>query len=43
MISRNLHQAHLLEVVVTKIPGDYETLIIVCHVNFSSMKFSLDL
>ena len=32
MVSRNLCQAHLLEVGVTKIPGDHETLSMVCHV-----------
>jgi hypothetical protein len=29
MVSRNLRQAHLLEVGVTKIPGDHENFIIV--------------
>ncbi len=47
MVSRNLHQAHLLEVGLTKIPGDHETLSIVrhvgLHVDFSSMKSSLGL
>ena len=45
MVSRNLRQAHLLEVGLTKIPGDHETLSIVRHVelhlDFSSMKFSM--
>ena len=45
MVSRNLRQAHLLEVGMTKIPGEHETLFLVRHVglraNFSSMKFSL--
>jgi hypothetical protein len=43
----NLRQAHLLEVGLTKILGDHETLSIVhhvgLHVDFSSMKFSLGL
>ena len=47
MVSWNLHQAHLLEVNLTQIPGDHETLSIVRHVgppiDFSSMKSSLDL
>ena len=47
MVSRNLCQAHLLEVGLTKIPGDHETLSIVrhvrLHVDFSSMKFSVGL
>jgi hypothetical protein len=47
MVSWNLHQAHLLEVGLTKIPGDHETLSIVrhvgLHVDFSSMKSSLAL
>ena len=47
MVSRNLRQAHLLEVGLTKIPGDHETLSIVrhvgLHVDFSSMKSSLGL
>jgi len=47
MISRNLCHAHFLEVGLTKIPGDLETLSIVCHVglhvDFSSMKSSLGL
>ena len=42
-----LHQVHLLEVSLMKIPGDDETLSIICHVglhvDFSSMKFSLGL
>ena len=42
MVSQNLHQAHLLEVGLTKIPEVHETLSIVCHVglhvDFSSMK-----
>ena len=42
-----LRQVHLLEVSLTKIPGDDETLSIICHiglhVDFSSMKFSLGL
>ena len=45
MVSQNLRQAHLLEVGLTKIPGDHETLSIVrhvgLHVDFSSMKFFL--
>ena len=32
MVSRNLRQTHLLEVSLTKIPGDHETLSIVRHV-----------
>ena len=32
MVSRNLSQAHLLEVSLTKIPGDHETLSKICHV-----------
>ena len=32
MVSRNLRQAHLLEVSLTKISGDHETLFIVHHV-----------
>ena len=47
MISKNLHQAHLLEVGQTKIPGDNETLSTVhhagLHVGNSSMKSSLSL
>ena len=48
MVSQNLGQAHLLEVLgLTQIPGDHETLSIVCHVglhvDFSSMKSSLGL
>ena len=48
MVSRNLRQAHLLEVGLMKIPGDHEILSIVCHVlgvrvDFSSMKSSLGL
>ena len=31
-VSRNLHQAHLLEVGPTKIRGDHETLFIIHHV-----------
>ena len=46
-VSWNLRQAHLLKVVLKKIPGDHETLSIVrhvgLHVDFSYMKFSLDL
>jgi hypothetical protein len=42
-----LRQAHLLEVGLTQIPGDHETLSIVRHVrlqvDFSSMKSSLGL
>ena len=41
MVSLNLHQADLLEVVLPKIPGDHETLFIVrhvgLHVNFLSI------
>ena len=44
MVSRNLRQTHLLEVGLTQIMGDHETLSIVCHVglrvDFSSMKSS---
>ena len=47
MVSRNLRKAHLLEVNLTKIMGDNETLSIIHHiglqVDFSSMKSSLDL
>ena len=47
MVSRNLCQAHLLEVLMTKILGDHKTLSIVRHVglrvDFSSMKSSLGL
>ena len=32
MVSRNLHQVHLLEVGLAQIPGDHETLSIVRHV-----------
>ena len=32
MVSWDLCQAYLLEVGLTKIPGDHETLPIVCHV-----------
>ena len=44
----NLRQAHhLLEVGLATIPGDHDTLSIVrhvgLHVDFSSVKFSLDL
>ena len=42
MVSRNLREAHLLEVGLTKISGDYETLSIVrhvgLHVDFLAMK-----
>ena len=45
MVSRNLRQAHLLEVGLARIPGDHETLFIVRHVGLhvdnSSMKSSL--
>ena len=45
MVSWNLCQAHLLEVGMTKIPGDHESLSIVRHVGlhvyFSFMKSSL--
>ena len=47
MVSRNLRQAHLLEGGLTKISEDHETLFIVwhvgLHVDFSSMKYALDL
>ena len=47
MVSRNLYQAHLLEVGLMKNLGDYETLSIVHHVGLhvgsSSMKYFLDL
>ena len=47
MVSQNLYHAHLLEVGLTRIPGDHETLSIVhrvgLHVDFSSMKSSLGL
>ena len=47
MVSRNLHQAHLLEVGLTKILRDHETLSIIrhvgIHVDFSSMKSSFSL
>ena len=47
MVSRNLCQAHLLVVGLTKILWDHETLSIVyhveLHVDFSSMKSSLGL
>ena len=47
MVSWNLIQAHLMEVRLTKIQGDHETLSIVrhvgLHVDFSSMKSSLGL
>ena len=47
MVSRNLRETHLLEVDLTKIPGDHETLSIVrhveLHVDFSSIKSSLGL
>jgi hypothetical protein len=47
MVSRNLREVHLLEVGLTKIPGDYETLSIVrhvgLHIDFSSTKSSLGL
>ena len=46
MVSRNLCEAHFLEVGLTKIMEDHETLSIVRHVglyvHFSSMKSSLD-
>ena len=42
MVSQNLRLAHLLEVGLTKIPRDHETLSVVrhvgLHVDFSSMK-----
>jgi hypothetical protein len=45
MVSHNLRQAHILEVGLTKIPGDHEILSIVrhvgLHVDFSYMKSSL--
>ena len=31
-VSQNLRQAHLLEVGLTKVLGDHDTLCIVCHV-----------
>ena len=47
MVSRNLCQAHLMEVGLMKILGDHETLSIVhhvgLHVDFSSMNSSLGL
>ena len=47
LVSRNFRQAHLLEVGLTKIPGDHETLSLVrhvgLHVDLSSMKYSLGL
>ena len=47
MVSWNLRQTHLLEVDLTIIPEDHETLSIVrhvgLHVDFSSTKSSLDL
>ena len=47
MVSENVRQTHLLEVGLTQIPGDHETLSIVrhvgLHVHFSFMKSSLDL
>ena len=43
MVSQKLRHAHLLEVGLTQIPGDPETLSIVRHVDFSSTKSSLDL
>ena len=47
MVFRNLRRAHLLEVGLTKFPGDHETLSIVRHVgllvDFSTMKSSLGL
>ena len=47
MVSQNLCQDHLLEVGMTKIPGDHEPLSIVRHVglhlDFSFMKYSLGL
>ena len=46
-VSRNVRRTHLLEVGLTKIMGDHETLSIVrhvgLHVDLSSMKFSLGL
>ena len=46
-VSQNLRQAHLLEVGLTRIPSDHETLCIVLHVgllvDFSSMKSSMGL
>ena len=46
-VSHNLDQAHFLEVGLTKIPGDHDTLYIVRHVgfyvDFSSMKSYLGL
>ena len=45
MVFRNLHQAQLLKVDMTKIPEDHETLFIVhhvgFHVSFSSIQSSL--
>ena len=47
MVSRNLRQAHLLEVGLTQIPVDHAPLSIVrhvgLHVDFSSTNFSLGL
>ena len=47
MVSRNLCEAHLLEVGLMKLSGDHKTLFIVrhvgLHVDFSSMKSSLNL
>ena len=43
MVSRNLHQAHLLEVSLTQIPVDHALLSTTCHirlhVDFPSTKF----
>ena len=47
MVSWNLCHAHLLEVGMTKILGDHETLSTICHVGFhvdySSIKYALGL
>ena len=47
VVSWNLHRAHLLEVGLTKIMGDHETLLkgrhVGLYVDFSSMKSSLNL
>ena len=47
MVSRNLFQAHLLEVGLTQIPVDHAPLSttnhVGFHVDFSSTNFSLDL
>jgi hypothetical protein len=46
MVRWNMRQSYLLEVDMTQIPTNHETLFVICyvniHVNFSSMIICLD-